>query len=405
MAHPKTFLDTMGNEGRVTHPIIVLELNSSNKENYESIDKIDSALLQHLEIFEFKRVAQEEYDIRHLLPFRIKLFLNILIWMSLVIGSFFKCVMYSYVLVANKQNRGWMHRPINVLTITSSIVHHITHIWIVTWLTVIYLDVAGVPLADAIGDYWCRIIESVCLYGVFSMIVSSLGIAIYRILYLTYEDLVKYVIGERLLLLIIWSSGIIISGVLVFLSELEDDGNRYQMNVCRGITVIQARIVLDYRISQGEYLFTSKKFQKLILGILMAFQIAEFSIYLRFFYIRYKNDNGNIKKVLTEDVIRSRNVKNITNFLGQFYGFLAQYAFLLGYLAINLFVGDRSGEMKGYAITIKLMDFGLQSAVEIFCSPSLRAFLKREVIKTGLDAMKKNKKKKKKKYLDHALRR
>jgi hypothetical protein len=345
--------------------------------------------MQHVDVFEFEKVSQDEYDMRLLFSFHIKIFLTILMWISLVIGSFFKCVMYAYVLVANKKNRGWMHRPINVLTISSAIVHHITHIWMVTWYTVIKLNLAGMPLADAIGDHWCWIIEWICLYGAFSMSVSSLGIAIYRILYLTHENLVKYVIGERRLLMIIWSSSMMVSAVLVWLSQLEDNGDRFQINMCREVTLIQARIVLNYRLSLGEYLFTSNNFRKLITAVLLAFQITELSIYIRFFYIRYKNDNGNMKKVLTEDVIRSRNEKNITNFLGQFYGFVTEFAFLLVYLLINIFGGGRSSEMKIYAVTVKYMDFGLLSAVEIFSSPTLRAFLKRRVMKIGRDATKK----------------
>ena len=64
------------------------------------------------------------------------------------------------------------------------------------------------------------------------------------------------------------------------------------------------------------------------LGILLAFQTSEFIIYVWFFNYRYKNDNGNVRKLLTEDVIRSRNMKNIGTFVGQFYGFLMEYSFL-----------------------------------------------------------------------------
>ena len=51
----------------------------------------------------------------------IKILIIIVLTLSLLMGSFFKCVMYGYVFISNKQNRGWMHRPINVLTITSAI--------------------------------------------------------------------------------------------------------------------------------------------------------------------------------------------------------------------------------------------------------------------------------------------
>ena len=60
---------------------------------------------------------------------------------------------------------------------------------------------------------------------------------------------------------------------------------------------------------------------------------------------------------------------------------MTEYAFWLVLMVINLFVGGRSTEMKGYAITVKLMDFGLLSAVEVFSSPKLRSFLMREVLK------------------------
>ena len=371
----------MGNETRINSPIFFFERNRNDIEYPKIIGETDSNLMQHLNAIEFEKISQDEHDTMRFLPFYAKLFLTFLMWISLIIGSFCKCVMYAYVLVANKKNRGWMHRPINVLTISSAICHHITHIWMVIWYTVINLDLSGLPLADAIGDYWCSIIEWISLYGIFSMTVSSLGIAIYRILYLTNKDLVKYVIGERLLLLIIWSASITVPGVLAFLSQLEDDGNRFHMNMCRGITVIQARIVLDYRLSLGEKLITSNTLQIHILAISIAFQVTELIIYIRFFVIRYNNDNGNIRKILTEDVIRSRNAKNITNFLAQFYGFLTEYAFLLGLLVIHFFGGDRKSEMKVHAATAKIMDYGLLSAVEIFSSPSLRAFLRRKIMK------------------------
>ena len=149
--------------------------------------------------------------------------------------------------------------------------------------------------------------------------------------------------------------------------------------------------MLDYRLSLGEKLITSNTLQIHILAISIAFQVTELIIYIRFFVIRYNNDNGNIRKVLTEDVIQSRNAKNITIFLAQFYGFVTEYAFLLALLIINLFGGDRIGEMKIYTVNAKIMDFGLLSAVEIFSSPSLRAFLGVEVMKIGRNTKKNNK--------------
>ena len=146
-----------------------------------------------------------------------------------------------------------------------------------------------------------------------------------------------------------------------------------------GHSTTQAQVLIDYMISKGEHLLTSTHFQKIALGILIAYQFSELLIYIWVFYIRFKNDNGNIKKALTEDVIKARNVKNATNFLGQFYGFMTEYIFVVAIFLIILFEGRNSSNFKGYAITAKFMDFGLLSAVEVLTSPSLRGFMKREV--------------------------
>ena len=323
-------------------------------------------------------ILQEDYrDLET--PLWLKYLLVTLIWISLFFGSFFKLVLYKYVLRSNKANRGWMHRPINVLTTSSAMVNHVTHIWTVSWYTTIYLDLVGLPIAEALGDHWCQIIQSVCLYGIFWPIVGSLGIAVYRLMYIKYEELVKYIIGERLLLLIVIASSHIVCGSVVYLYDLEAGKHRIQLNMCRGITATQAQVLIDYKISRGEPLITTTHFQKLALGILLLYQILELGIYIWVFRKRYKNDNGDIKKALTEDVVKARNVKNATNFLGQFYGFMTEYTFLLAILLIILFEGQDSSYFKGYAITAKFMDFGLLSAVEVFTSPALRAFMKREV--------------------------
>ena len=314
------------------------------------------------------------------MPLWLKITNVSLIWISLFLGSFFKYVLYRYILHKNKANRGWMHRPINVLTASSAMIQHVTHIWTVSWYSIIYLDIVGIPISEALGDHWCQIVQTVCMYGMFWTNVGSLGIAVYRLMYIKYEEWVKYTIGEELLLFIVMTSSLIMNGLVVYLYDLEVGKHRIQMNMCRGILPNQAQVLIDYRISIGENLITTTHFQKLALWILITYQISEFSIYIWIFYIRYKNDNKtSIKKALTEDIIKARNVKNATNFLGQFYGFMTEYVFLAAILFIIAFEGQKSSNFKGYAITAKFMDFGLLSAIEVFTSPALRSFMKREV--------------------------
>ena len=359
---PKVLFESSYNENRLhktkganTYPYDVLFVNKFDENDY-----LDMALER--------------------MPLWLKIINVTLIWISLFFGSFFKYVLYRYILHKNKANRGWMHRPINVLTASSAMIQHVTHIWTVSWYSIIYLDMVGTPISAALGDHWCQIVQTVCLYGMFWANVGSLGIAVYRLMYIKYEEWVKYTIGEELLLFIVMTSNLTMNELAVYLYDLEVGKHRIQMNMCRGILPNQAQVLIDYRISIGENLITTTHFQKLALWILITYQISEFSIYIWVFYIRYKNDNKtSIKKALTEDIIKARNVKNATNFLGQFYGFMTEYVFLAAILFIIAFEGQKSSNFKGYAMTAKFMDFGLLSAMEVFTSPTLRSFMKREV--------------------------
>ena len=105
-------------------------------------------------------------------------------------------------------------------------------------------------------------------------------------------------------------------------------------------------------------------------------QTIEFGIYIWFFYTRYKNDNGNIKKLLSEETIRKRNIKNVGTFLSQFYGFMVEYTFLLSILVLMHFADKETHQFKAFVNVAKLIDFGLLSIVEVLASPGLRAFIK-----------------------------
>ena len=364
----------------VKNPIIVLFKNSYNENR---LQEIKGTHTYPYDVLYGKNVDKVDYQsmVSEYMPTSLKIFLVALIWISLFFGSFFRYVLYKYVFHVNKVNyKGWMHRPINVLTMSSAMIDHVTHIWKVTWYTIMTFDVIGMPIADALGDHWCQIVQSISLYGMFWRKIGSLGIAIYRLMYIKYEGWVKYIIGEQLLLVIVMSSSHVMCGLVVYLFDLEVGKHRVQMNMCRGITPTQAQVFIDYRISLGEKLLTSTHFQKLAIGILIAYQILEFAIYVWVFYIRYKNDNKtNLKKALSEDIIKARNVKNATNFLGQFYGFVTEYFYLMVILFIIIFEGKQSSYFKGYAITAKFIDFGLISAVDVFTSPALRGFMRREV--------------------------
>ena len=156
---------------------------------------------------------------------------------------------------------------------------------------------------------------------------------------------------------------------------MERSSNHFQINMCKGISGTQAQIVMEYQIQQGNERLPTSYLQMGSISSCLTFQIVEFSMYIWFFYHRYRHDNGNISQLLTEDIVRSRNMKNIGTFLGQFYGFIMEFSFLFVVFLLTIFEDVENNHTKALLVTVKSVDFGLLSAVEVMASPNLRSLL------------------------------
>ena len=361
-----------------TNQLLYITTNLSELALYFSTDILDLSsttdewINQH-DILIVSEISQDEPPLISL-SFNIKITIATAIILAIIVGSYFKSIMYSYVYTTNKNNRGWMHRPINVLTISSAIIHHLTHALTGAWYLVMLM--AREPLGASFGFNFCERMDKIYIYGLIYLSVGSLGIAIYRLFYIKLEHWVKYVIGERLLLLILLSLSIMVTAILTAVFTLESSSDRYQLNMCRGTSVTHAQILIDYALSSGDQTLNTNIIQKSIAIVCIIIQGIEFGIYIWFFYTRYKNDNGTIKRLLTQDSVRERNIKNIGTFLGQFYGFVMEFAFLVTILVLIIFADEHTHHLKAYVAVTKLCEFGLLSAIEVISSPELRSFIK-----------------------------
>ena len=310
------------------------------------------------------------------LPFDTKLSISLVLAISFAVGSFFKAILYCFVFEGDtKQN--WSKRPINSLTLTSAFIHHVTHGWLVFWYILALM--IEKPMVDLFHPSLCHITQYIGVYGIAYLSIGSLGISIYRVLYMIHEVWVKDVIGERALLIIVWSLSIGISGLITIMFNMGSSSHRFQMNMCKGISGTYAQILMDYQTQQGFPPLPSTYLQMGAIASCLVCQTIELNIYIWFFCYRYKHDNGNISKILTEDVIRSRNKKNIGTFLGQFYGFIMEYSFLFVLFLLTIFDDVENNHTKATLVMIKFVDFGLLSAVDVMTSPSLRALFWRKM--------------------------
>ena len=106
--------------------------------------------------------------------------------------------------------------------------------------------------------------------------------------------------------------------------------------------------------------------------------IGELVCYIMIFVEVFKQDNGEIKKLLDPNITKRRNQKNLTTFLGQFLHFAAEIAFFLTLLIVLAF--DSSNvQLKAVAASCKLVEFGILSAVDVLTSERLKEALMKDL--------------------------
>ena len=347
-------------------PVLIMANEGSNI-------RTDEFSIEYEDMLVLSNISNEKIPLLSL-PFHIKRLLAVAMLVSLVIGSYYKSIMYSYVCTANRKNRCWMHRPINILIVTSAVIHHLTHLWVGIALGMILI--MDLSMADAVSERFCQMTYIVGDYGLMYLSVGSFGISLYRMIYIKCEHWIKNVIGEKRLLGIILVLSLLFCGLMVCFEYLETHNERVFLNVCYGSSSSDTQTMIDYELSRGAQLLTTTALRKVTIIVLISLQVIELGIYVWFFYTRYKNDNGKIKDLLTQENIKDRNIQNVTTFVGQFYGFIVEYVFLIICLIWTYLKNDGSDHWKAYFIIMKFIDFGLLSAVEVYSSPILKKFMK-----------------------------
>ena len=345
-------------------PIEALEIATNNA---EKDDDIELGLLKILNI-----LPMDDAPLMHM-PSLAKNIIAVALFLTILIGSYFKFVLYKGIFTSNKQNHGWMHRPINILILIAAVIHHITHF--IGCIHFILLLTSKKPLETVFGPSYCLPMAIIGEFGIFYLAVGSFGTSLFRIMYIRVEDIVKYRIGETNLLCFIGLFRIGTCSLITFLHMLEESSRRVAKNSCNGMSPDQAQIFLDYQTSNGEVLAPTTIYQKLALIFTMTFQVSEFIIYLYFFLWRYKHDNGNIKELLDPRETKRRNTNNVTTFLGQFYGFVVELSFIGVIFLLTHVPSSFAHFVKSIAIISHFLNFGILSAVEVITSPSLRQFM------------------------------
>ena len=301
------------------------------------------------------------------------------LWTLFIVGSYYKYISYNYLF---EQYQLKELTNINILTLLVLLCQHLQCLNIVVNFPMVILrnDVSNswtswmenVPG----GEWYCIVVYYAHVFVIYYSIIGGLMIAVYRLLLITQDQWVKYIVGERKLLGIIMILGIVLTLFFVVLTNASTDYDQLRRDTCMLTPNRNIFTALDsYEQSLGNpsiyrYWNIVTKFVGLVL-LLMTF--AELAIYIGFFLYLYKHNNSRkLAKLLEPSVIRRRNRQNATTFFGLFCTFLFEVSMVIIF-QIGVLIGGKSNRLWIILISHNLLSFIIMSIIEVFTSPVLRA--------------------------------
>ena len=287
---------------------------------------------------------------------------------SAVIGSYFKSGLYFYMYDTRKELK---NRPINILLLVQAIIQHIVCLMLVVILTIGLLF--DLTYADSLGEAWCGVIFYVGIFGAAYRNIGSLGIAVFRLMFLLHSNWVKERFGTLQMMVLILISSIMVSALMTFLFGIGNGpASRKQelTNFCIGKSGEFRKIEHEYALLRG-LVVPEKEYATTIILVSLGSVVAEFCCYILFFRHLYINDERLMnKKVLSAQKVNRRHQKNATTLFGQFYGFGIETIFYFGVL---LSLKSKSDNLFRVGLMIGIWaEFGLLSIVEVMTSSFLR---------------------------------
>jgi hypothetical protein len=306
-----------------------------------------------------------------LLPKPIKGFILVVFWLPLSIGTYFRFIAYKYLFEQYKKKE---LTPVNKLCFAVISTDHLNHAWGILSTTFLILNGESLHLVAG-GNWYCAAQTLYSFFAFYYSFIGSLGVSIYRILLIKHNYFLKDVIGEKVMLSLIFYGGILLT--LVFVTILySHDYNSVIFSTCAFVPKNQVLQILDeYEQSRGNLSILSYYVKVHVSnGIVMAFIIfCEIIIYVIFFYYMYKHDNNDrLRRLLEPTVIKGRNRRNAISFIGQLISFLLE---LIGVLLMVIAYtnGSSAKQIALIGLLFRRYSFTIMSMVEVLTSAALRS--------------------------------
>ena len=303
------------------------------------------------------------------LPLELQLLSCSMEWLAIVVGSYFKGIIYKFLHEKKKRKE---FTEVDSLLLANSLIQHIGIIVYEARKTIII--VYGSSTDYVLSHHYCSVLFVMIEFEFVYSVVGSLGISIYRILLVKANQLVKNNIGVRVMRNVILFGGIAFTSLFVALMNI----NGMDKLIGEKCAYVKDKTILDliddYQQSIGESsLFSFWHFSRSSIGVLLGTMASiEMFVYYTLYNLMQRHDNDEkLKRLLDPTVIRQRKRTNLINFMGQICLFVIKLALNIIFIVAVMF-GNRENGIWMISMMIKTISFTILSLVEILMSRPLR---------------------------------
>ena len=292
----------------------------------------------------------------------------------------FRSIIYKYMY---KQYKSKQLNEIHILTLIICLVQHLELVGALFFNTLIIIlgnDFSNVIMSGYCTylGIWFKTVHCMWAYS----IVGSLGIAVYRIMLIRYDMLVKYAIGtKRLMGIILLSEFVLVLFLVGMMSTFNPFSNPLMPSCVFNIDMNIMDLLDTYRQSLGydANLDRSTLVKQTAVTLVLALELIELVIYVVFFRHIYKHDNDEkIKKLLGVDEVKRRNIRNGLSFFSLFCSFFIKIVF---FILVLVFTNFTTSESKYVILAVRfLRPFSLvtMAIIEVSTSSQLKAMMSRK---------------------------
>ena len=306
-------------------------------------------------------------------------------WLFLLIGTYFRSLLYFFLYGSYKAKD---NKPIDKLILVVTLIQHFNIILYVIRITLLFSYDA--KLHETVGEWYCTITTFIYTFDMHYSYIGSLGLSLFRILYIKCNVWVKYRVGEKKFLYMILFGGLGLAAIFVTVTSIHDY-RKIQDENCMAVDrmMILGQFLDEYEQSRGSVTNFSNWItrNRIIFLSLMAMTLVEITLYCVYFHHIYRNDNkASLKILLGSAVIRRRNRKNAITFFGQFCSFVFEFSIsLFGIIAFVVLDSNYFDQvtvtspifiMRILFFNLKVASFTAISLVEVLTSNNLRSTIK-----------------------------